>query len=98
MSVTLLGLTVYYEDGQEESVTADQRDIVVFEQKMHTGFVTALEAMPVTLYRYLGYQALVRTGRVSAATKQADWSKTVIGVEPEEPANADPGQPEAPED
>lgn len=102
MGATLLPLVVYYEDGHEDRVVADQRDIVIFERLKQCGFAKALEDMPITLFRHLAFDALVRTGQLSKAGKsapRADWEATVIAVEPEddedEVAEADPGNPEA---
>lgn len=96
MAATRLDLTVYYEDGKEVEVTADQRDIVVFERLEKCGFVNALDAMPVTLFRFLGYQALKRTGGIPAGTARDAWEATVVAVDPadEDDATVDPGQPE----
>lgn len=97
MAATRLDLTVYYEDGTEVAVTADQRDIVVFERTEKVGFVNALEVMPITLFRFLGYQALVRTGGIPAGTAREAWEATVVAVDPadDDEGIADPGQPEA---
>ncbi len=100
MGATLLPLVVYYDDGREDRVVADQRDIVIFERLKQTGFTKALDDMPITLFRHLAFDALVRTGHLSKSGKsapRAEWEATVIAVEPEddEVAEADPGNPEA---
>lgn len=98
MGATLLPLVVYYEDGSVQRVVTDQRDIVVFERLMQTGFTKAMESMPITMFRHLAFDALVRTGQLSKAGKSAprkDWEATVVAVEPEDAEEADPGSPEA---
>lgn len=97
MAVTRMEMTVHYEDGTSTPVVSDQRDVVVFERVQKYGFVNALEDMPITLFRFLAYQALKRTGCLvpATATREA-WEATVIEVEiDDEDTEADPGQPEA---
>lgn len=99
MAATRLDLTVYYEDGTEVKVVADQRDIVVFERLEKCGFIHAMENMPIILFRFLGYQSLKRTGQlVPPAITYAAWEAIAVAVEPDdddEEVTADPGRPEA---
>lgn len=98
MAATRISMTVHYEDGTDVEVAADQRDIVVFERVERHGFVKALDDMPITLFRFLAYQALKRTGALTPpnATREA-WEATVIDVEmpDDDEVTPDPGPPEA---
>jgi hypothetical protein len=94
-----LQLQIMFEDGATERVAADQRDAVVFEREMKTGYVTALDTMPVTLFRFLAWHASVRTGRVDPKrVKRSEWEAAVVAVEPAgDPAEPDPtGRPVPP--
>lgn len=97
MAATRLDLTVFYEDGTEVKVVADQRDIVVFERVEKRGFTDALENMPIILFRFLGYQSLKRTGQLVPPSITRDaWEAIAVAVEPDDDdTSVDPGQPEA---
>jgi hypothetical protein len=100
MSATVQPYRVFYEDGREVDVTADQRDIVVFERANGVGFAAAMDRMMITAIREIAFYALRRKGLVEQGLSVRAWSDTVIEVEPDPDAEtvADPGQPEARED
>lgn len=101
MAVTRMELTVWYEDGSKQEVSADQRDIVIFEREMKYGFVKAMDDMPITAFRHIAYSAIRRTngGTPPLNLDRKAWEAIVVEVEPDaEDNSADPGQPEAQED
>lgn len=94
---TTFDLEIWFE-GQPEPllVRADQRDMAAFEVEHKVGFAKALDDMPMVLFRFLGWHAARRLGKVTPGTAKDAWLETVISVEPEgDEESVDPGQPAA---
>lgn len=100
MAATVQDLEVWIE-GEDEpiKVRADQRDMAAFELEYKVGTSTAIENMSMVFFRYLGWHAARRTGKIPADTKRDEWLDTVIGVEPPDDDEgtiiADPTKPAA---
>jgi hypothetical protein len=98
MSATFMHLNVHLEGGATVAVVSDQRDQRTFEMKRGVGFTNALESMPISLFRYLAFFALKRTGDLPADAKFTEWDNTVIEVEPvmEDGEESNPLSPDVP--
>lgn len=100
MAATTQDLEIWV-DGEEEPirVRADQRDMAAFELEYKVGTSTAIDDMQMVFFRFLGWHAARRTGKIPPDTKREEWLNTVIGVEPPDDdkgiALADPTKPEA---
>jgi len=83
MAATVMDLEIWV-DGADEpiQVRADQRDMAAFEVEYKVGTSTGIEEMQMTFFRFLGWHAARRTGKIPTNIKRDDWLETVIGVEP----------------
>jgi len=101
-TATTIDLEIWI-DNQDEAleVRADQRDMAAFEVEYKMGTSRAMEDMQMVFFRYLGWHAARRTGKIPKDTKRDEWLDTVIGVEPAEEDDeevlqgADPTKPAA---
>jgi hypothetical protein len=82
MAATVFDLEIWF-DGQEEPTTlrADQRDLAAFELEYRMGIQRAIEEMPMTFYRYIGWHAARRLGKVDPGLSRDDWLKDVVSIE-----------------
>jgi len=82
-----MGATTYeleiWLDGKEKPLllTADQRDVAMFEREEKVGFVKALDDMPTLFIRSLAWFAMKRTGNTEPGTKRKDWEEKVVDVQ-----------------
>ena len=91
-------LTVTYEDGKTEDVTAGQRDLAEFElQPFGCSSFDAFATRPVVYVRYIAYAALKRQGRLSKRGMPYDaWGElveTVAFADTESAETPDPTKP-----
>lgn len=97
IAATTQDLEIWVE-GQDEPilVRADQRDMAAFELEYKVGTSTAIDQMQMVFFRYLGWHAARRTGKIPREAKRDEWLDTVIGVEPvgdEEDEGGNPTNP-----
>lgn len=108
-------VTVTYEDGSKVDVVADQRDVAVWEvqdialirhelelgghRMVPMGIREALATRTHSLYRFLAYRALLRSGKIDKGETFDAWSLRAVEVDPTgiEAAPVDPGKPAAPD-
>lgn len=85
-------------DGNDEPVLvrADQRDIAAFEVEHKTGLKEATKTMPITFFRYLGWHAMRRVGKIDPGKSRQEWLDTVSSVEPEDEPEEEPEHPGSP--
>lgn len=85
-------------EGEDEpiKVRADQRDMAAFEVEYKMGTSNAIENMQMVFFRFLGWHAARRTGKIPRDTKRDEWLDTVIGVEPADEEGLVPADPTNP--
>jgi hypothetical protein len=98
MAVTTFDLAVHYEDGSTASVRADQRDMAGFELKHRIGVTRAMDELQTVFFRFIGWHALRRTGRLEQGETFEDWDARTVEVEPADAdqESPDPGSPAVP--
>lgn len=98
MAATVMDLEIWVE-GQAEpiQVRADQRDMAAFELEYKMGTSNALENAQMVFFRYIGWHAARRTGKILQDVGRDAWLDKVIGVEPvdDEEQEAGPTNPAA---
>lgn len=90
--------TVEYENGDTQTVIADQRDYAMFEGEYRVGTQDAAKTMPMVFFRAVAFFALRRTGAIAATTDRKAWDLTVIESMPEgdgDDEDVNPTNPEA---
>ena len=95
MGAMTIDLEIWVE-GKDEPllVRADQRDMAAFEREYKTGTSQAMETMPMSFFRYIGFCACRRTGKTD---DQFDhWDKSVISVEPPDEKEIEAPDPTSP--
>jgi hypothetical protein len=101
-AATTIDLEIWV-DGQDEpiAVRADQRDMAAFEVEYKMGTSRAMEDMQMVFFRFLGWHAARRIGKIPKDVKRDEWLDTVIEVTPAEDDDeevlqgADPTSPAA---
>lgn len=97
MAATTFDLEVWVENQEEPlSVRADQRDMAAFELEHKIGVSRALDEMQMVFFRYIGWHAMRRLGKIDAGIGKDKWLENVISIEvadDEEPVG--PGSPAA---
>ena len=92
-------LDIWFEDKDEPlQVRADQRDMAAFELEYKIGTSKAIDEMPMTFFRYLGWHAARRLGKIPTDAKREAWLEAVVAIEPPDDevlTPADPTKPEA---
>jgi len=97
MSTARVTLTVLYEDGSEQQVTADQRDIVKVEREEQASIGDLFAGMQSVLWRGLAFYASKRQGLIPADEQREAWEDRAVQAVPgaadplEQPS---PGQPD----
>jgi hypothetical protein len=87
MAATRLKIEVWYVDDDPDldaplSVWTDQRDMAAFEGAFKVGYLWAMDNQPATLFRWITWHALRRTGQLDPPDRSnAEWDKTVIAAE-----------------
>lgn len=82
MAALTTQLKIWIEDQDEPLlVRADQRDMAAFELEYKMGTSKAIDEMSMTFFRFLGWHAARRTGKIPKDAKQDEWLDTVIEVE-----------------
>ena len=88
-------LTVSFDDGATEKVTADQRDLAQWEiQSFGRPVSVAFSEVPHLLFRFLAWNALKRQKRTELTWEA--FSEVAAEVSFEDGAEPDPGSPAAP--
>jgi len=88
MAAITTDLEIWIDDQDEPIlVRADQRDMAAFEVEYRIGTTKAIDEMSMTFFRYLGWHAARRTGKIQRKSDgtlpdRDEWLDTVIGVEP----------------
>jgi hypothetical protein len=94
MAVTMT-FDLDYEDGSTQRVTADQRDMVIFERDHKIGALDAVRTASVTFFRHLSYSALRRQGLIAGDESREAWENRCLSARWDMSEAVDPGQPEA---
>jgi hypothetical protein len=97
LAATIFDLEIWIDNQEEPTVVrADQRDMAAFELEYKIGTSRALDEMQMVFFRYLGWHAMRRTGKIDVSIGRDKWLENVYSVEPlddEEPL--DPTSPAA---
>lgn len=99
-------LTVQYEDGEEITVFAGQREMAAWErEKFGCSSMVAVGEKPILFFRYLAYAVLKRTRQLPESPVRGTslsfdgWSDLVEDVEPvEDDETPDPTQQDQPQE
>ena len=82
MAATVFDLEIWVENQEKPlEVRADQRDMAAFELEHRIGVSRALDDMQMVFFRYIGWHAMRRTGKIDAAIGKDKWLENVISVE-----------------
>ena len=94
MAATIFDLEVWFEDQDEPMlIRADQRDMAAFELEYRVGTQRAVDEMTMVYFRFLGWHAARRLGKLAPGLSRDDWLKTVVSVEPLGDEEPDQGNP-----
>lgn len=82
MAATTFDLEVWIENQEKPIVVrADQRDMAAFELEYRVGTSRAIDEMQMVFFRYIGWHATRRLGKIDAAIGKDKWLEDVISVE-----------------